>query len=444
MRDESLLTQLKVAKLVQVALGKGNQTADDTILSSYQRIERTGKTSKKMAAALAEVFATTVGILQGGDVPEDATDFVDRIEQQLGEQKKSGKNLALIHALAQRAQTSDKTADEDDGIREFATDLAAQIEVAQIGQDSEEIARLADLTGWSEVQLRKPGGVHGHWILLTTVHGSRDTEIVLGVHDIRYRIAETSKKWMAFSESDVRISLRRSLPWFRVDMVHPRIPAVSCRFSFARCRPEVGGLKWVNPNWRDEFWLEEPLKEWAFSNANFVTALDGSTVPSDVRRLRLRVLERNAKGGLNRVAYSKGHLDDLPEQVFKNFKAEGHGHSIVINWLVRSFAQTLTPHLAAYPREYWTIRAGTCHIAILLDLPIRLLMANRELIGSDGIKFRLDLVEETSPGVYLSAPWRDSSIAEVCSLLEKRVFQTPDDDDQVETLQFLNLPAPPS
>jgi transcriptional regulator with XRE-family HTH domain len=416
LREESPLTQLKVAKQAHAILGKSTKTDDATILSSYQRVERTGNTSKVMAAALAQVFETTVEILQGGDVPEDSADVVARIEQQLREQKNSGNNLALLHAFAQHVKTYDRPIDEDDCMREFAHDIGTQIEAAQIGQNLSEIARLVELTGWSAEQLRL-GGVHGHWLLLTSkMRGSRETEIVLGTSEVMYRIRKTAEEHMKWSESDGRISLRSSLPWFHVEIAHPRIPIWRCEFSFVRCKPEVNGLKWVNPTWRDQFWLEEPLKEWAFSHANFFTGFDGEVMPDDVRRLRFRVVERDAKGEFQRVAYSKGDLEELPEQVFQNFKAEGISHSLVINWLANGLARSLPPLLTSYPPECWSIRIGTCHIAILLDIPFSLVRANNELIYGNGIKYSIDLVEETSPGVYQVAPWRDDSVAKVGSL----------------------------
>lgn len=444
MRKELDLTQREVAKRVHEILGKSAQTADTTLVTTYQRIERTGNTSKARAAALAEVLKTTVEILQGGDVPEDSADFVTRIEQQLREQKESGNNPALERALGQHIKTYESPIDEDDCIRGFATAIGVQIEVAQIGQNSSEITRLAALTGWSEAQLRQPGGVHGHWLLLTTVHGSRETEIVLGVNAVMYRIQETFEKWMKWHESDVRITLSRSIPWFHVDITRPRITNRSCKFSFVRCQPEVSGLKWVNPTWLDQFWLEEPLAGWAFSKVNLFTDFDEKNRPDDVRQLRFRVRETDAKGIFQRVAYSKGRLEELPEEVFQNFKAEGNSHFIVTNWLASGLERSLAPLLTAYPRECWTIRAGTCHIAILLELPYRLWRTNNDPINCNGIRYGLDLVEETSPGVYRSAPWRDSSVSDVTSLLEKRVFEHHDDIDGEEALQFLSLPVSPN
>jgi len=444
LREESKLTQLEVAKQADHIFRKSRKIQKPVdemhVLRHYQRIEEKGKTSKVMADALAKVLGSTVEILQGGDVPEDSADFVSRIEQQIREQKESGNNLALEKALDQHIKTYDSPIDEDDCIRDFAMDIGTQIEVAQIGQNSNEITRLAKLTGWSETQLRQPGGVHGHWLLLTSVHGSRETELVLGVTAVIHRIQETFEKWAKWNESDVRITLNRSLPWFHVDITHPLITHRRCKFSFVRCQPEVSGLKWVNPHWRDTFWLEEPLTEWAFSKTNLFTDFDGKSRPDDVRQLRFRVQERDSKGVFQRVAYSKGYLDELSEEIFQNFKADGNSHALVINWLAGGLARSLAPHLTAYPPECWTIRAGTCHIAILLDIPYRLVRENPELIYCNGIKYSIDLVEENSPGIYRDAPWRDSSVAEVCSQLEKYVFEKYDESEAEDTLQFNQLP----
>lgn len=442
LRQESSLTQVEVARQAHAILGKPTQTADATILSSYQRIERTGNTSKAMAAALAQVFKATVEVLQGGNVPEDSAAVISRIERQLREQKSLGGNLALEHAFIQHVQTYVGTTNEDDCMRDFAEDIGVQIETAQIGQNPSEIARLAELTGWSSKQLQQPDGVHGHWLLLTSVYGSRETEIVLSVSAVMSQIRKTVEKWVKWHESDGCISLRFSLPWFHVDIAHPNIKHRRLTFSFVRCRPEVSGLKWVNPTWRDQFWLEDPLQNWAFSNANFFTGFDGKVIPEDVRQLRFRVLERDGKGDFQRVAYLKSDLEEeLPEQNFQDFKAEGSSHSLAINWLANDLARSLAPHLTAYPPECWKIRAGNCHIDILLDIPFRLLRTNNELVYCNGIRYSISLVEETSPGIHQSAPWRDDSVAEVSSLLEKHLFEKHDGLEHKEALQFVSLPV---
>jgi hypothetical protein len=68
------------------------------------------------------------------------------------------------------------------------------------------------------------------------------------------------------------------------------------------------------------------------------------------------------------------------------------------------------------------------------------LRENLELVYCNGIKYSIDLVEETSPGIYKSAPWRDDSVSEIVSLLEKRLFEKIDDIESQSKLQFVTLP----
>jgi transcriptional regulator with XRE-family HTH domain len=194
LREDSSLTQREVAQQANIILKKfdkiagknklkSNEDLLDSYERSYQRIEQKGNTSKKIADALAQVFKTTVKILQGGaPEAEDYSSVVARIEQQLREQKKLGSNLALQHALTQHVKTYDNPIEEDDCIREFSINISKQIEIAQIGQNSSEIARLVELTGWSEAQLQKQG-IDGHWLLLAKIHVSPETKIVLGIFD---------------------------------------------------------------------------------------------------------------------------------------------------------------------------------------------------------------------------------------------------------------------
>ena len=442
-REESFLTQRKVAQQANTILEKFNQIANknkfksdedllDSYERSYQRIEQTGNTSKKMATALAQVFKTTVKILQGGaPEAEGYSSVVAQVEQQLREQKKLGSNLALQRALTQY-----------DCMHEFAEDISVAIEMAQIGQNSSEIARLTELTGWSEAQLQQLGSVNGHWLLITTLRGSPENKIVLGIEAVLSEIQETFKEWITGQCSDVRITMHRSIPWYHVDIDDPLIPKWDLKFSFVRFKPEASGLKFVKPTWLDQFCLEEDLKKWAFSKANFLTDFEGNKTPNDVRRLMFRVRERDVSGVYQRIAYSKGYLEELPEERFQIFKADGHSHSCVINYLNSDcLLQSLAPYLTICPLEYWSIRADDRHIAISLCIPYRWLLANKNHVCCNGIQYIIDLVEETSPSIYHTVPWRDSSVANVCSLLEKRMLEKFDDIEHQDLLQFLSLPV---
>lgn len=438
LREESKLTQLQVANEVHILLGKRKGADDHIILNVYQRIEHTGKTSKKTAHAIAQVLDVSVQILQGEGAPEDSADIISQIRRQLQEQRDSAKNQTLLDALKKYASTDDSLLDEDTILNEYAIEIAKQIEVTQIGQDSNEIARLVELTGWSKAQLQELGGIDGHWLLLTRSRVSHETEVVQGISNVMARIYESFNEMPdIFHHGDARITISKSLPWFHVEVTPSRYDRITCKFSFVRCKANVDGLKWVNPTWRDEFMLDY-LKDWAFRNTNFFTDVDGKNYPEDLRRLRLQVVERNIKSGIRQVAYSKGHLEELPENVLQNFKTEGNSHSLVTSWLTSGFAQGLAPRLHSFPRECWEICANTRKISIYLDIPVKLWLTNKELVS--GNKFTINLVEETSPGIYRPVPWQENSVKEVVSALEREIFKKYDEIDHEYVLQFNDLP----
>ena len=413
LRQEAGLTQAEVAKRAYEHLKKPRAGAE-TAMKNYQKIERTGRTSKAMAQALAEVLETTVAVLQG-EAPDDVMDSVDRVERQLRDQVAADTNPVLRVAL-------ERDPEAENPVRELAANIAAWIEAAQIGQHPQELARLTELTGWTEKQLMQPASIHGYWLLLSRMRGSGTTEIVLGASDVRYRIEQAAAKFAGYleAESDATITLREALPWMHVDIQNPRIPSRRCTFSFVRCRPHAIGLQWVNPTWRDRFWLDEPLLSWAFTNANFVTGFDGQSWPRDVRRLRLLVEEYGESETLRPVALIKGNLDELPEDVLRNFQAEGVSHCLATNWIVTGIWQDLEPYLGSWPSSCWKIHTGACCINLVLDVPRRLATA-RGGQPCFTTKFRIRLVEEDDQGEIQPVPWRSSSVAKVSQLMQKRL-----------------------
>jgi transcriptional regulator with XRE-family HTH domain len=438
LREESKLTQLQVANEVHILLGKRKDAGESTILNVYQRIEHTGKTSKKTAHAIAQVFDVSVQMLQGEGAPEDSADIISQIRWQLQEQRDSAKNQTLLEALKKYASTDDSLLDEDTILNEYAIEIAKKIESTQIGHDSNEIARLVALTGWSKAQLQELGAIDGHWLLLTRSYLAYETEVVQGISIVMARIRENFNEMQdVFRDVDTRVIFSRSLPWLHVEVTHPLYRKIKCKFSFVRCKPNVDGFKWVNPTWRDEFWLDD-LKDWAFSNTRFFTDFNGNNYPSDLCNLRFEIQEINSTNGTKRIAYSKGYLEELPEKVLQNFKNEGNSHILVVDWLTSGFAQSLAPHLSTFPRECWEIAGRAGGLSIYLNIPLKMWLTDKELIS--GIKYTIKLVEEVSAGTYRSVPWPDSSVKEVIRKLEKNVFQTYDENDNPVVLQFINLP----
>jgi transcriptional regulator with XRE-family HTH domain len=407
LRDEAGLTQAEVASRAYQLLKK----PDTSATKHYQKVEKTGKTSKAMAQALADVLNTPLGVLIG-DSPEDAASGIDRLEIQLLAQLSAGGNKTLRTALEQWTDPSDSNP-----VRSLAVELLSRIEAAQIGQQPEEMQLLAALTGWSHAQLMRSASVQGHWLLLSTMYGARRSEIVLGASRLRSQIQENTETFAKTGESDSVITLRKAVPWMHVELTSVRHNRMRYAFSFVRCLPLVSGLEWVEPSWRDEFWLVEPLRDWAFSSSNFVVGFDGRSWPQDVRKLRL-LLQEFDDGEFTSVMLIKGDLDDLDETALRSFKADGSSHTLVLNRISSAIWPALKERLNVWPKSCWKISDGAC-IDFSLDMACRLAQERGEKAHT-GIKYRLRLVEEIAPQQLVSAPWRQSSVAEIARTIQAR------------------------
>ncbi len=407
-REEAKLTQAALARRAHQLLHKPEATAD-TATKHYQKVERTGRTSKTMAAALAEALGTTVAVLQG-EAPDETPNWIDRLERQLRERLAAGANLALQAALERQDGATDP-------VRHLAVQIAERLEYVQLGQQEGELDHLVELTGWTEAQLMQPVGLHGHWLLLSIVNGARSSAIVLGVSEVLFRIEQSQTQYASFHESDATITLREALPWLHVEVQHRRVPARRSVFSFVRCLPTRSGLHWVNPTWRDRFWLDEPLQSWAFTNANFVAGFDGDVVPRDVRALRVLV-ERFSDGQTAQsVAMIKGDLDELPDDIHDNFQREGSSHDLATNWIAAGLWEALSPLLDDWPADRWHVQSGAC-IVIGLNASIR--WGDWPGRAPDfRVNYRLRLVEEVEAGLLRSAPWRRSSVDLIAKTLQQ-------------------------
>lgn len=363
LRKEAGLTQAEVAKKVYRLLRKPGASAT----KHYQKIEKSGKTSRATAQALASVLDTPLGVLLGQD-PNDAASGIDRLEEQLRQQRAAG-NTALNAALARWTDPGDTNA-----ARSLAIQLLGRIEAAQIGQHPEELDALAGLTGWSREQLMQSASIEGHWLVVSDQYGVRRTEIVLGAHVLRDRIEQYAADFSTAGRSDGLITFREELPWLHVELTFPHVTRPRYAFSFVRCKPLATGLKWIDPTWRDRFWLDEPLLSWAFTNSNFVVGYDGQSWPGDVRKLRL-LLQEFRKGATEpkSAALIKGNLDELEESVLEIFRSEGSTHSLALNWMNSGIWPELKDRLGEWPRSCWKISTNPVGSVIdfVLQVPYR-------------------------------------------------------------------------
>ena len=417
-REEAKLTQAALARLAHLSLNKPEATAD-TATKHYQKIERTGRTSKAMAEALAQALGTTVATLQG-EAPDRAPDWINNLERQLRDQLATGGNPVLQAALERESEAGDP-------VRHLAVKISESLARAQLGPQQEMLTRFVELTGWSEAQLMQSVSLYDHWFLMSSVNGVRRSATVSGFEEMLHQLLESGTECAKVDESDVIISLREELPWLHVEIQPMQFPGKRCVFSLVRCMPTQSGLQWVNPTWRNRPWLDESLLSWAYKNANFVVGFDGHAVPRDVRDVRaLRLLvERSSRDQHeHRVAVIKGDLEDLPDDILGNFQREGRSHDLATNWISAGLWEALAPFLSDWPADRWTVRFDAC-VVITLNPSI-------SWGGWTGrppdfsVYYSLRLVEEVDAGEWRPAPWRASSVEVIAKRLRLSLSEEAD------------------
>lgn len=420
-REQAGLTQSALAERAYTQLGK-THTDERARETSYQRIERTGKTSAKFAAVLAANVGVTVEHLQGA-TPDSPPDRLALLAAQLRTQMEAG-NEAVKLALVDHT-------DESNPFRALAVQIATELEVAQLEGRAESFDQLAQLTGLSVEELLRPGSLHGHWMLVVNRCGMRNTKIVVGVHEALHSVQEEATDWLAGQwESDVHVQLEKpskESPWFRVTFKHPRIPQKSWSISFVRSAVSKSGLRWVKPTQMDCFWIDQ-MRRWASGCANFVSGFDSAHRHSmALRNLRMLITKPSITAPLTQInnsqcegpetlAIHKGNLDELPDSVFEAFKAEGGSHDLVTTWLSSGLWELLELHLIELPLSWWRIEPGAGGIRVILDVDIPDAV-RRGLPLRGGVRYIISLVEEISESEFRFVPWRASSALKVVDRL---------------------------
>lgn len=425
LRIEKYLTQLELATKAKAALlGSENGQSNATLISGYQKIESTGKTSQKMATELAKILGVSVELLQGIEQPEqpEPLDYLKRITSLLKVQIANKENLALQRTLARIADEVD-----DDPLPHLVKEISERIEAVQLGRNPLEINELVELTGLSESELLKPANVLGHWFVTVKSHLGKKSYIFHDVFEVRHQIKKKIDEHLSHFPLDCSIEMRRDGSWFRMT-INARL---LMHIDFVRCHPDSKGLCWSQASWRDEFFLYDDFARWAYSAANFVTDFEGKQSPINLQRLRLIVTEEVTTSKVGSFVRSQqrmvisGRLDEIPESNKESSQREGCIHSLYESRLVADLRQALMPHLAEYPAECWKISAYD-GITISLTPP-----RTRGKIVPDELRYRITLVEEVSPNEFVPSPWRQKDLDAQRKKIEGwlKIPYSPSDED---------------
>lgn len=400
LRDEAGLTQLDLIRKAYKVLERSPESSDGTLQTRYQKLERDGRASAKLAKALAQVLETTVDALQGKDMPEPM-DYQDKVTEQIRAELEQGSNPAL-EAELDKYKNRHASSGSEDMIKSFACHIAGRIEEQQLIPDEAELAKLGELTGWSNKQLLNPANVHGCWFVRTTENGGAKYQVAIGLRQVLSVFESLLIKVPEPSRPDMHVSIRRQGTWAKIGIdfsacdEHPEYSMM-----FTRALPAQDGLRWIEPRESDMFMLD--LFEYtAFRYANFVTLNDGPCRPAEVRNLRLKIVEI-IDGRERRVAYSAGKLSSMPDHVFNR----SDSHNFVVNWLAEGLAEGLRHFVTGYPSEAWKpgpSESSESGFKLRLD-PTALSREQERNLVFNNMGYRITLVEALPDGQYRPAPW---------------------------------------
>ena len=392
LRKDKGLTQAGLAS--ELCKRMGLEQDEDSRTVSYRRIEAFGKTSRKRAEVIAQILDVTLAELEGIVPPDTTWRYENRIRDLLAEQLRQ-ENVALKSALDEAGWDG-----SEDALASMARNVARRIEAAQLARNPGELAELSQLTGLSEGEILEPAHVDGHWLVVASGPIYTRTELVLGTAGVMTLIPEIVGKLLDDFGSDGQIRMHRASPWYRLE-IDPLCGRLTTWIDFVRCLPDARGVRWLAPSWRDVRLLEGPLLTWARSAANFVTGFDGSPTPGDVRRLRLRVSEYNGESG-ERISEQiiAGALEEIPGERLTAEQEIGRSHLVATWTLGTALQEILEPHLSAYPRQCWEVTVTDDGCALYLW------PTGGAPGGQYGLRYRIQLVEETAPGQFGTAPWR--------------------------------------
>jgi len=410
-------TLLEIAKELHKSLGKKytNTTNDQGLASSYQRIEKTGQTSRKRAEALAAIFKVSVRVLQGLEPPEPL-EYLKKIVNLLNEQVQKGENEVLRHELKSYENSSDST---DKSIEKLAENFGARIEASQFSRNPSEIAELKALTGLSETELLDPANVLGHWLIIVSSRTCNRTEIVQGETRLINLIADLLDDYLASSPSDSSIRMSQDMPWCRMEIERAGFSPRLMRIDFTRCHPfEDKGIRW-GITWKNQYILRA-LESCANSIVNFVTSFDGKQAPSQLHRLRLIVTGKGLDEVDGEMKVITGHLDEIPEE----WIAAGQSHYLVQNGLISDLKTFILPCLQRYPAEFWMIhRIGNNSINMVL-IPESVQTLPSSDMSFYGHKYRIQLVEENVENKFDPVPWRIEDMDELIKKIENWIVSS--------------------
>ncbi len=393
-----------------------NEDLRHSVISTYQRIERTGKTSQKTAEKLADYFNVDVAVLQG----LKPLDTIQRVMALLRSRLLEGASTDLKHAYEKNAKGLEGWSDEEK-LRELAREIAQRLESAQWSRDPSELAALAALTGMSQKEMLTPAYVRGYWWIIDSWPSETDARVVSGANSVGAFVKEAWEKHPppGFKGYRTTVRLSRRGYRYRFEAEVYGIHSWPWWIESIRCEPdEDKGVRWSHASHMDQEFVESNLRAIAFQNADVVYDFDDKVIPADPLQLRFVVSLRSRNQNYawqndGQLIFGRS-LHDEPKEMLDRWTHDGSGPLMLLGCLWTELKSSLHPHLKAYGAECWEISKDTVAIDSLYAqshaIKVALKQPNQknrllELLGP-GREYHIALMTEDADGKLMHAPWK--------------------------------------
>jgi hypothetical protein len=271
------------------------------------------------------------------------------MEKLIGQQLADGGTAGLLRRLEKLHENG-----SDNAVRSLTVDICFEIEAAQWSFSPEKITELAEDTGIPKEKLLLPANLYGRWLMMisdTVMHPV--PAIVYSQSDVAEKIRTDSRVANILDSpyvSDASIRIWREKPWVRIEIINP-LNNNSIQLNFTRCRPDAKGIHWVQATWLDEFFIEDTFTALACNNFNFVTNFEGRQCPSDIRRLRFLITERNENNKFRSMIVT-GRFNEIPDEIKKSCKKHKQNHTLYLSRLESDLLDALHPYISKFPGRF--------------------------------------------------------------------------------------------
>jgi hypothetical protein len=442
LRVKSGKKQMDVGLYLREKFGKpSSQSQAASATSVYQKIERTGHTSRNTAVALAQYFHVPLEALQGTEPVDTLKQITERVTRLLDEGRNEALDTAFDDAVKNTYHVGNGVGpNQEEKISWLAEDIAERIEAAQWARNPTELKKLTNLTGLTSTELLIPAYVRGNWWVvakgLNLPEYFSNTATVVSSHN--FLVRQIKEAWNASIPAkryhDRTFLLSRDGLWYRIEMYKPTHINYEWGVDFVRCEPDgTKGVRWVATSSWDKYFLENDLKKFCYLNANVVIDFDGKRVPEDPFRLCF-VVRQSKRGSDEDVAQMvvRGNAHEWTETQRSERVKENDLHFEIFSGLLSQLKRSLHPLLKSHPSEFWNLNDYQ-GISLTLAKP------DHKVKFTDPAEptwhYQITLMEERQDGSFIRAPWRENSIADLAKAV-KQWLHDPLPDEYEDGAQF--------